>query len=144
MVVFEDKKKEMAAFQSDPLQDLTIQDGLIISAVCAFDAATEKCKRISALAQKHPLFTEEPEKTTARVNKFTNLMQGQKSLKAVEAVARELKPEHRKLAFEFAVEAALADAPLTAKREKTLQALANRLALDNEFVEQKLAGQHSK
>jgi hypothetical protein len=139
MVVFEDKKKEMAAFRSDPLEDLTIQDGLIISAVYAVNAETDKCEQISELAQKHPLFVEEPAATSARVNKFTNLMQSGKSLQAVEAAARALRPEQRQQAFEFAMEAALADGLLTSKKKNTLQALANKLELDNAFGGQKLA-----
>ena len=66
-------------------------------------------------------------------------MQSGKSLKAVEAVTRDLKPEHRKQAFAFALEAALTDEVLTGKKKKTLQTLATKLALYNEFVDQKLA-----
>ena len=135
----EDKQNNLTAFQSGPLEDLTIQDGLIISAVYAVQADTEKCNQIKDLAQKHSLFVEKPEDTSTRVNKFTNLMQGGHPLKAVEAVTRSLKPAHRKQAFEFALEAALVDGVFTQKKKKTLQSLATKLALDNEFVDQKLA-----
>jgi hypothetical protein len=135
----EDKQNDLAAFAPNPLEDLTIQDGLIISAVYVVQADPEKCKRISTLAQKHPLFVEEPENTTARVNKYANLMQGGQPLKAVEAVTRELKPEHHKQAFAFAVKAALIDDILSGKMKKTLQTLATKLAIDSEFVDQKLA-----
>jgi predicted PP-loop superfamily ATPase len=140
----ENKQNNSTAFQSGPLEDLTIQDGLIISAVYAVQTDTEKCNQLKEVAQKHPLFVEEPEKTSARVNKFTNLMQGGQSLKAIEAVARSLKPAHRKQAFEFALEAAMADAVLTEKKKKILQTLATKLALDNAFVEQKLAAIEDK
>jgi chorismate synthase len=120
------------------LEDLTIQDGLIISAVYAVQADTEKCNQLRELAQKHPLFVEQPENTSARVNKFTNLMQGHQSLEAVEAVTRNLKPAHRKQAFEFALEAALADAVFTEKKKKILRMLGSKLDLDNEFVDQNL------
>jgi hypothetical protein len=133
------KQNNSTAFQSGPLEDLTIQDGLIISAVYAVQADTEKCNQLKELAQKHPLFVEQPENTSARVNKFTNLMQGDRSLEAIEAVTRSLKPVQRKQAFEFALEAALADAVFTEKKKKILQTLATKLALDNEFVDQKLA-----
>jgi hypothetical protein len=139
MGVPEDKQKNLTAFQSGPLEDLTIQDGLIISAVYAVHADTEKCNQIKGLAQKHPLFVEKSEDTSARVNKFTNLMQGGQSLKAVEAVTRSLKPAHRKQAFEFALEATLADGVFTEKKKKTFLTLATKLALDNEFVDHKLA-----
>jgi hypothetical protein len=140
----EDKQDNLAAFQSGPLEDLTIQNALIISAVYAVQADPEKCKRISALAQKHSLFVEKPEDTSARVNRYANLMQGEQSLKAVEAATRDLKPEHRKQAFAFALEAALTDEVLTGKKKKTLQTLAAKLALDNEFVDQKLAAIQGK
>ena len=66
-------------------------------------------------------------------------MQGHQSLEAVEAVTRNLKPAHRKQAFEFALEAALADGVFTEKKKKTFLTLATKLALDNEFVDHKLA-----
>ena len=135
----EDKQNNLTAFQSGPLEDLTIQDGLIISAVYAVHADTEKCNQIKGLAQKHPLFVEKSKDTSSRVNKFTNLMQGGQSLKAVEAVTRSLKPAHRKQAFEFALEAALVDGVFTEKKKKTFLTLATKLALDNEFVDHKLA-----
>ena len=134
-----EKQSDFMTFTPDPLEDLTIQDALIISAVHAVQADPEKCKRISALAQKHPLFVEEPENTTARVNKYVNLMQGGKSSKAVEAVTKYLNTENRQQAFEFASEAALEDNELTNDKKKNLQKLATKMALDNEFVEQKLA-----
>ena len=135
----QDKQNNLTAFQSGPLEDLTIQEGLIVSAVYAVHADTEKCNQIKGLAQKHPLFVERSEDTSSRVNKFTNLMQGGQSLKAVEAVTRSLKPAHRKQAFEFALEAALADGVFTEKKKKTLQTLASKLALDTQFVDQMLA-----
>ncbi len=134
-----EKLEDFAAFTPDPLKDLTIQDALIISAVYVVEADPEKCKQISLLAQKHPLFVEEPENTTTRVNKYVNLMQGGKSSKAVEAVTNSLNPEHRQQAFEFAAEAAVEDNELTNDRKKTLRTLAAKLALDNEFVDRKLA-----
>jgi len=140
----EDKQNNSTAFQSGPLEDLTIQDGLIISAVYAVQSETEKCNQLKELAQKHPLFVEQPENTSARVNKFTNLMQGGKSIEAIEAVTRSLKPAHRKQAFEFAMEAALVDTVFTEKKEKIFQTLATKLALDTEFVDQKLAAIQDK
>ena len=140
----EDRQDEVAAFESGPLEDLTIQDGLIISAVYAVSADLEKCKGISALAQKQPLFVEQPQNTSARVNKFANLMQGGQSLKAVEAVSRELKPEHRKQAFEFATAVVLAGNEFTNEKKKILQTLATKLAIDNAFVDQTLAAIQDK
>jgi uncharacterized tellurite resistance protein B-like protein len=140
----ESKQNEMASFTPDPLKDLTIQDALIISAVYAVHANERKCEQIGTLAQKHPLFVEEPENTFARVNKYTNLMQRGDSSEAVEAVTRELKPAQRKQAFEFAIEAALADEALTEKKKQTLQTLADKLHLDKEFVDRALAHMPNK
>ena len=144
MALFEVKKKEMAAYQSSPLEDLTIQDGFIISAIYAVEADTRRCEQIKSLAQHQALFEEKPKDTSARVNKFANLMQGGNSLKAVEATARKLKPEQRKQAFEFAIQAARADGPLTEKTKHSLQTLAHKLALDQEFVDRKLATARNK
>ncbi|MGD2187633.1 MAG: hypothetical protein PVI71_15990 [Desulfobacterales bacterium] len=136
----DDKQDDLAAFHSGPLEDLTLQDALIISAVYAVQADPEICQKISALAQKHPLFVEQPKDTSARVNKFANFMQQAKlPLQAIEAVSHDLNPEHRKQAFEFAIEAALIDGELTQKKKEILQTLATRLALEDEFVQRKLA-----
>ena len=134
-----DNQNNLTAYHSGPLEDLTIQDALIISAVYAVEADTEKCKRISTMAQKHPLFEEQPEATSARVNKFVNWMQATQSPQAVEAIARDLKPEHRQEAFEFATEAALMDNRPTDKKKKILQTLAAKLELPDEFVGRKLS-----
>ena len=140
----EDKQDDLAAFQPDPLEKLTIQDALVISGLYAVEADTEKSEQIKALAQKHPLFAENPDDTAARVNKFTNLMQAGQTLKAVEAAARDLKTEHRQLAFAFAAEAALTGEVLTDEKEKILQTLAIKLALDKEYVDRKLAEMQRK
>jgi hypothetical protein len=134
-----DKQNNLTAYRSGPLEDLTIQNALVISAVYAVEADTEKCKQIIMMAQKHPLFEEQPEATSARVNKFANWMQTAQSPQAVEAIGRDLKPKHRQQAFEFAAEAALEDNELKNDKRKTLKMLATKLALDNEFVDQKLA-----
>jgi uncharacterized membrane protein YebE (DUF533 family) len=69
-------------------------------------------------------------------------MQATQSPQAVEAIARDLKPEHRQQAFEFATEAVLADNRPTKKKKKILQALAAKLELKDEFVDQKLSKFH--
>jgi hypothetical protein len=143
MAVPDNKHKDPAAFQSDPLKDLTIQDALIISALYAVEADTEKCQHIKELAQKHPLFVEKLDAIEARVNKFTNLMQVKQPLEAVEAAVRDLKPEQRKQAFEFAVEAMLTVNNETEKKIVKLKTLAAKLALENEFVDRKLRRVHA-
>lgn len=140
----ESNPNELAAYTPDPLKDLTVQDALIISAVYAVHAEKNKCKQISKLAQNHPLFVEDPESTSARVNKYTNLMQGGNALKAVEAVTHHLEPEQRKQAFEFAMEAALAGEAFTEDKKKTLRTLGEKLALENQFVDRKLASVDQK
>lgn len=143
MAAPEDKQDDMAAFEPGPLENLTIQDALVISAVFALEADTQKCEQIKEVAQNHPLFEEKPEDTSARVNKFTNLMQVKQPLEAVEAAVKNLKPEHRKQAFEFATEAVLAVDDQTEKKLKPLKKLAAKLALENEFVDQQLRRFHA-
>lgn len=138
MKASEGNQNDLAGFQPDPLEDLTVQDALIISALYAVQVDPEKGENIKALATKHPLFAEKTEDISARVNKFTNCMQAGQTLKAVEAAAYKLKPAHRKEAFEFATSAALADQGLTENKKKTLQMLATKLALEDEFVGRKL------
>ena len=134
-----EKQDGFTVYPPAPLKVLTIKDALIVSAVHSVQADPEKCNRISRMAQKHPLFDEAPENTTTRVNKYMNLMQGGKTMQAIEAVTNYLNPEHRLQAFEFAADAALEDNELSKDKKKNLQTLAATLALDSEFVEHKLA-----
>jgi hypothetical protein len=135
MKPYDKKRLGFAAFKPDRF---TIQDALIISALYVVQTDLKKCQQIKFLAKSHPLFDEKPKETSARVNKFTNWMQGKESLKAVEAAAHSLKPQQRRLAFEFAVAAALIDNVLTDKMKSNLHALAFELAIDDEFFRQQL------
>lgn len=137
----EEKHDELEAFEPAPLENLTVQDALIFSAVYSAQADSEKCEKIRALAEKHPLFDEKPEDTLARVNKFTNWMQAGQDPTINEALSLlgKLKPEQRKQAFEFAIQAALMDSKLTEEKEKILRALAVKLNLDDDFINRQLA-----
>ena len=59
----EEKHDELEAFEPAPLENLTVQDALIFSAVYSAQADSEKCEKIRALAEKHPLFTRLGRKT---------------------------------------------------------------------------------
>jgi hypothetical protein len=138
-----EKQDELVEYQSALIEDLTIQDALIFSAVYAAQAASEKCEIIRKLARKHPLFEDKPGDTIARVNSFTNWMQGGQTPAKIETLLRDFKPEQRRQAFEFATHVILMDSELTEDKKKVLRKLATKLTLEDEFVERKLANLES-
>lgn len=138
MSLADDAKKEMAAYQSGPLEDLTVQDALTIIAVYAAQIDPEDCiediKRIEGVLEKCEFCVEKKEGIFSRINKFANAMQAIDPLKVVEIAATILKPELKEIAFELAAEVAMQDNVITDEKKEALDTLAACLSLDNEFV----------
>ena len=117
MSLADDAKKEIAAYQSAPLEDLTIQDALVIIAVYAAQIDPEDCRdgiqRIGGVLEKCEFCVEKKEGIFSRINKFANTMQAIDPLKVVDIAAKILKPEVRETAFELSAEVAMPDKVLT-------------------------------
>jgi len=139
MTVSNETKKGMAAYQSGPFEDLTIQEALIIIAVYAAQMDPEKCeddvKRVVANAERLPEFVAKKESIFSFVNKFVNSMQAIDSLKAVEIAANGLTTELRKTAFKLAAEVALPNKVLTNKKKSVLDSLETKLSISKEFAQ---------
>ena len=132
-------KNEMAAYQSGPFEDLTIQEALTIIAVYAAQIDPKRCeddvKRIVATADRFPEFVAKKESITSFVNKFINSMQAMESQKAVEIAANGLTKELRKTAFKLAAEVALPDKVLTDNKKSVLDSLETKLSISSEFAQ---------
>jgi hypothetical protein len=139
MTLSNETKKEMAAYQSGPFEDLTIQEALTIIAVYAAQIDPKKCKddviRIAATVDRLPEFVAKKESITSFVNKFINSMQAMDSQKAVEIASNELTTELRKTAFKLAAEVALPDKVLTDEKKSVLDSLETKLSVSSEFAQ---------
>ena len=139
MTLSNETKNEMAAYQSGPFEDLTIQEALTIIAVYAAQIDPKKCKddvkRIAATADRLPEFVAKKENITSFVNKFINSMQAMDSQKAVEIASNGLTMELRKTAFKLAAEVALPDKVLTDKKKSVLDSLETKLSISSEFAQ---------
>jgi len=139
MTLSNETKKGMAAYQSGPFENLTIQEALTVIAVYAAQMDPEKCeddvKRIVTTAERLPEFVAKKESITCFVNKFVNSMQAIDSQKAVEIAANGLTTELRKTAFKLAAEVALPDKILTDKKKSVLDSLETELRISSEFAQ---------
>ena len=139
MTLSNETKKEMAAYQSGPFEDLTIQEALTIIAVYAAQMDPEKCeddvKRIVAAAKRLPEFVAKKKSIFSFVNKFVNSMQAIDPQKAVEIAANVLTPELRITAFKLAAEVALPDKVLTDEKKSLLDSLETKLSISSEFAQ---------
>ncbi len=138
MTVSYESNIEMAAYQSGPFEDLTIQEALTIIAVYAAQMDPKNCeddvKRIVATAERLPEFVAKKESIFSFVNKFTNSMQAIDSQKAVEIAANGLTTELRKTAFKLAAEIALPDMVLTDKKKLVLDCLETKLSISSDYA----------
>ncbi|MBW2431847.1 MAG: hypothetical protein JRF56_23065 [Deltaproteobacteria bacterium] len=139
MTLSNETKKGMAAYQSGPFENLTIQEALTVIAVYAAQIDPENCeddvRRIVATAERLPEFVAKKESIISFVNKFVNSMQAINSQKAVEIAANGLTTELRKTAFKLAAEVALPDKILTDKKKSVLDSLETELRISSEFAQ---------
>jgi hypothetical protein len=137
MGLLEKKFKEIDAYEKDLIEDLTINDALILVAVCATkEEAVRKvdesvdAKRISALAQDHPLFLNLSDSIKPCLNKFMNMIRTEDTVKYVAAAAKVLKPEHKETAFTWAAKILIPDGVLTETRKNILDKYSMLLNID--------------
>ena len=139
MTLSNETKKGLAAYQSGPFENLTIQEALTIVAVYAAQIDPKKCeddvKRIVATVDRFPEFVAKKESITSFVNKFINSMQAMDSQKAVEIAVNGLTPELRKTAFKLAAEVAWPDKVLADEKKSVLDSLETKLAISSKFAQ---------
>ena len=130
---------EIKTYENTPFELLSLQDALILITVCAANIDGECCrndvKRITDLAQSHPLFKEEPKVTTKRVNWFSNMMINKDCGNAVDFAVRTLTPELKETVFDWAVEIIISKNRLTKEKRSFLEKLLMKLSIDKNTVE---------
>lgn len=101
--------EEMVAYEKDLIDNLTLNDALILVAVCAakdktgsHGIRTEDARKIAVLAQDHPIFDGCDDSIEPSVNKLSNLVSTKTDLTPlVQAAASVLTPELRETAFDW-------------------------------------------
>jgi len=134
--------KEMAAYQTKPLENVKIQEALTIIAIYAAQMDYQDCEadvqRIEAILERHHLFVARKKEIFSLIQKFVNEMEVSGPHKALKTAADALTPEQKNIGFELAVEVALPDQNLSAAKKKVLDTLKDRLSISRDFAEQAL------
>jgi len=139
MAKIDEVDKEMAAYETRPLEGIKLQEALVIIAVYAAQLDYQNCEadvqRIEAILERHELFVARKKAIFSLINKFVNEMEVSGSQKALEIAADTLTPEQRNIGFELAVEVALPDGNLTAEKKKMFDILRAQLSIDSDFAQ---------
>lgn len=128
--------KKVKTFKENLIGDLTVNDALILIAVCAVKEKVSENNhlndptRIAVLAQNHPLFSDLADSIEPSINKFMNMIDTMDVVKAVETSASVLKPELKETAFNWVTEIIMSDGVLTEKRKSILDKYALLLNID--------------
>ena len=135
---------DIQSYENTPFKHLSIQDSLILITVCAANIDDKCCRktvrRITELAQSHPLFQEEPKVTTKRINWFSNHMINKKCDNAVDIAARTLTPELKETVFAWATEIIICKNGLTEEKKSFLENLLMKLPIDKNTAERIIEG----
>ena len=131
--------EEIEAYEENIIENLTVNDALILIAVCAAKEETapdnnpiDDTKRIAALAHDHPIFIDLLDSIEPSVNKFMNMIQDTDMVKYVMAAAKALKPEYNETAFTWAAMILMSDGILTETRKIILDKYALLLNIDQD------------
>jgi len=137
--------EEIEAYEKNLIEDLTVNEALILIAVCA---AKEKAdmgnyhihdiKRITALTKNHPLFKDLHESVEPSLNKFMNMVKPEDAVKHVMAAAKVLKPEFKETAFKWAAVILMSEGILTKTRKDILEKYEMILNIDKNVAQKYL------
>ena len=122
-----------------PTKNLSLQDAIIAVAVYASQLDPNDCeediKKIQSLAQDHPLFDEDPEKTRSRIYRFANYMSTEKTEEFVNLAAASSTLGTKKIAYKWAVELSLDEEGSLGEKRKLLEDLSIRLAITADIAD---------
>lgn len=138
MKLHDEQKGEIKGLIESLIGDFTINDALILIAVCAAkeqaapgDEPIDEANRIADLAQNHPIFAGINDSIEPSINKFMNLISTTTDLvKPVDMAANLLEPQFKKGAFGWAAEITMPDGVLTEERKSILDKYALVLNVD--------------
>jgi hypothetical protein len=135
--------EEIEAYKDDFTEDLTVNDALILVAVCAAKEESDNNNnlirnknRIVALAKDHPVFLKRFDGIEPSVNRFMNMIKSSDIVKYIIAAAKVLKPEHKETALTWAAMILMSDGVLTENRKNILDKYAMLLNIDRKSEKQ--------
>jgi len=118
-----------------PWKNLSLQDALIIIAMYAAQVDIgakdgEKAKRIADLAKQHSLFSDKTDDVVARIFRLADSPGTRDLPQAVDRSIRSLTLKLRRTAFEWAVELAVDNGILPAKKQNLIEQIRTKLLID--------------
>jgi hypothetical protein len=140
----EKHNKEIKAYGQNTLDNLTVNDALILIAVCAVKEKADidenhidDASKIETLAKKDPIFKNLKDSINPSINKFINMIGEMTELvRPVLSAAKVLKPEYNKIAFSWVVKIIMPDGVLSEKRKTILDKYALLLEVDGKVEQQ--------
>lgn len=138
MKPFKDVEDEMKAYETGPLEKLSIQDAVIIIAVYAARIDPENSeadiRRIESLAENCPVCIERKKGILSRINNFVNVMRTVDPEKAIEAALKILDAKSTKEAFDLAAKVVVSGDGSPDQKRKILYDLAEKMSIDHHFA----------
>lgn len=118
-----------------PWENLSLQDALIIIAMYAsqLDHAARddtKVRRIAALAQKHPLFSEKSADVIARIHRLAKSADTADFPQAVDQAVKSLTLKLKQTAFEWAAELAVSSGNLPKEKQDLVEQIRTKMLID--------------
>jgi hypothetical protein len=137
--------EEIEAYKDNVIKDLTVNEALILVAVCAAKEEADNNNnlirnknRIVALTKDHPVFLKCSDSIEPSVNKFMNMIKISDTVKYIIAAAKVLKPEYKETAFTWAAVILMPDGVLTEIRRNILDKYTILLDIDRKVREKVL------
>ena len=137
--------EEIEAYKDNVIKDLTVNEALILVAVCAAKEEADNNNnlirnknRIVALTKDHPVFLKCSDSIEPSVNKFMNMIKISDTVKYIIAAAKVLKPEYKETAFTWTAVILMPDGVLTEIRRNILDKYTILLDIDRKVREKVL------
>jgi len=143
MGLHDEQKRGIADIKENLVGNLTINDALILIAVCAAkeqaaadESPIDKASNIADLAQNNTIFSGIDDSIEPSINKFMNIIGTTTDLvKLLDMAASVLDPQFKETAFGWAAEIIMPDGVLTEERKSILDKYALLLDIDRNDVQ---------
>lgn len=148
------ENKTNKKYDSKMLEHLTLQDAITIVAISATQIDLDTCRYVDPTScqdairfieskeRRIPIFNEETERTTARINLFMNFMQTIDPRIELEKASEVIRGNNMEQAvFELAIQVALKNGSFNPEKKRVLDQIASYLGVEGEISE-KLINKH--
>ncbi|MEJ2638041.1 MAG: hypothetical protein P8010_00545 [Desulfosarcinaceae bacterium] len=139
---------EIEAYENKAFEDLSVNEALILIAVCAAKEASKRpeildhiSQRITALAEAEPLFAWSTDCIGPNINKYLNLLDsaGDDPARFVQAAAEALNTDQKRIALAWATRLIAPDGDLGADEMRLLDRYRSMLGIDATDTDEKRA-----